>query len=289
MRKRGFTLIELLVVISIIALLVAILMPGLSKAKELARRASCKANISAVCKATAIYTGANHDQYMWINSTAWSDTTIMGTNQMLAPASGGTNYAVTALMFMLVRDGQSTSIFVCPSTSDVPDGNSENGNPQVYNWDFTPYNQSYGGGTAGNHVSYSWQCPLDSNGTFSNGMTTNSQSGLVVMADKTPAVTNASGPVSYTPTVNWASLGSTDPRTGMSPNHTYGEMINLLYADLHVGDDYGRADAGISNDNIYTAAGAGNATSSGGTAFPTPSIGSHSSPTDSYLVGPNPQ
>ncbi|MHC4755206.1 MAG: type II secretion system protein [Planctomycetota bacterium] len=44
-KPKGFTLIELLVVISIIALLMAILIPTLAKAKEQALAASCKANI----------------------------------------------------------------------------------------------------------------------------------------------------------------------------------------------------------------------------------------------------
>ena len=43
-QQKGFTLMELLVVISIIALLLAILMPTLQKAKELARRTVCLSN-----------------------------------------------------------------------------------------------------------------------------------------------------------------------------------------------------------------------------------------------------
>jgi len=45
MRKKGFTLIELLVVISIIALLLAILMPSLGKVKKMAQFVVCRSNI----------------------------------------------------------------------------------------------------------------------------------------------------------------------------------------------------------------------------------------------------
>lgn len=63
MQRKGFTLIELLVVISIIALLLSILMPGLQKAKNTAKKMICKSNLKQWNLVASLYTTDYNSTY----------------------------------------------------------------------------------------------------------------------------------------------------------------------------------------------------------------------------------
>ena len=98
----GFTLIELLVVVSIIALLVAILLPSLSRAREQARSLVCCTNLSQLGLAAMLYAADNDDRFPpCINSAA----------NVYYDVSNFIDYVEVKE----IRDGVKGTVLVCPT------------------------------------------------------------------------------------------------------------------------------------------------------------------------------
>lgn len=110
---KGFTLIELLVVISIIAMLLAILMPALSKVKEKAREVICRTHLRSVGLGMLLYI-EDYDGKAFnssgSNSFFWKDTN----GDYLTPNVGNPYWGVAYKDYIGDPD-----IFECPSFTRV--------------------------------------------------------------------------------------------------------------------------------------------------------------------------
>lgn len=93
---RAFTLVEMLVVMTIIAILAALLVPALGRAKESARATVCLSNLHQVGIALQLYVQENHNRLPTMRDVS-TDPTVAATNtfpaihQVLGAQLGNTN------------------------------------------------------------------------------------------------------------------------------------------------------------------------------------------------------
>jgi prepilin-type N-terminal cleavage/methylation domain-containing protein/prepilin-type processing-associated H-X9-DG protein len=122
----GFTLIELLVVIAIIAILAAMLLPALSKAKQRALTISCVSNLKQLALGWTMYAGDNQDQMVinhlnpasylgtpdsWINGQIGQVSSLPGATNLLAIQQG-----------VLYQYNPNPGVYECASANTGPTG-----------------------------------------------------------------------------------------------------------------------------------------------------------------------
>jgi len=271
--RSGFTLIELLVVVAIIALLISILLPSLARARELAKRTTCAANMSGMGKGFYTYATENADAWpvaapnsLTINNAPvnyWDQTGYLGGDTAacdpVAAYIAGTvmsQMSVTRNMWQLVKTGgTSPKSFICPSSSDSPDVVD---NPADF-WDFPAtagdmsVNRGWtSGGSNESCVSYGYQVPYGPKGR----PTTEVDQRMALAADKGPyGIVSKGLGLTAPPASLTVNSAPDDWMKYNSPNHGgigSGEGQVVLYADSHA-EFLPKPIVGVGSDNIYTA------------------------------------
>ncbi len=257
MKRKGFTLVELLVVIAIIALLMGILMPALSRVRQLAFRLTCGTNLSGLGKAMLLYANDYQDELpraggrstTWGAVPMWNGTSRYQAFGLAGDGTGG-KATISSCFYLLVKYTEVTpKSFVCKGDAGTTEFKlSDLTTPVGSNfelidaWDFGPASESY------KHCSYSYHVPF---GLYA--LTVSSEPGFAVAADRNPFLKSpAAEPANlglFKPDLD-AYKGTADQaKAGNSISHQL-DGQNVMFLDTHVNFEK-RAYCSIEDDNIY--------------------------------------
>ena len=281
---RAFSATDLLWFLMFLVLLIAILLPSLTRAREQAKRAVCASNLRGIGQSLHIYANDNTEWFPnhYFNplpqaespdehGVAWVGT--MGSNDFLrisqatGPDVSPRRSHPSRSLFMLIIGGQMPpGWFICPSTYDGEDdlrnyGPDADGagscaaRPGMNRFDFRGYDS----------LSYGYQLPYGRKARLRESL----DARMAIVADKSPYYTSGGSGMAGTrtardarsdldPPAEWngmeasriAELGFEQWRGYNSRNHGR-EGQNVLYVDGHV-EFQRRPVVGVNGDNLYT-------------------------------------
>lgn len=266
--RPGMAITDLLGIAAVLALVAALGIPTLERARELSKRMVCAVNLKALSGAAEVYADANKGQWMspgykknqsqdgiayLCNSGAGDPQYTIAcvgfersyeskSETPMNPAAFSTALSTTRAYWMLVRSGDvSVKQFICPSSlHDVPDPTKQ---IDTY-YDFREYR----------NISYGYLVPF---GPIETQPRQGRDHRIIFAADKGPNYVDIFlDPYSAGPNGAVLQLGH-DPRFWRpfnSPNHGgsgNGDGQNAMFADGRV--EFHRIPAiGMDGDNIYT-------------------------------------
>jgi prepilin-type N-terminal cleavage/methylation domain-containing protein/prepilin-type processing-associated H-X9-DG protein len=199
-RTVGFTLVELLVVIGIIAVLMAILLPVISRARDASKRAACMSNLRQLSMAWIAYAGANRGTLVSARNSNPGDWIINTDNTTDQIRKGA-----------LFRYCPNVSVFHCPA-------------------DYSPHVCSYAVNNYLNGETWAQQTPINSFDAIRNASET-----FVFVEEADVRYGNVNGFVVVNPGNDWVDLPARLHHTGCAIAFADGHVEFWTFADPRTG------------------------------------------------------